>query len=367
MQQRSSKTPTLRLWLAPLIAVVTCLATTGTSTATAGQPQSRTNESITCSHYRIPVHLSPHSPKTYSVYGQWCHPKSYTPAVVQLLVHGFTYTHTYWNFPGFHGKYSYRNRMNHAGYGTFAIDRIGNGKSSHPDGAKITVDTNRNVLHDVVQWMRNGGLPGKKDRKIISVGHSYGTAVVYREAARYQDVDGVVGTGALHIPGAVGLGELATYTRPAAKNNRLRHKTGLDPMYVTTTNAGRSIFYNKKDADPAVIAADARQKDTYTVPELATVAKYVLPTVTPNIHVPTLVAAGQRDKIHCLQGNGAALESCANSQTLKRAEQPLWSSDAHLQTYVLPKAGHSINLAKNAPAWYGRALKWFREFFPVSD
>src|SRR5690349_18726085 len=50
-----------------------------------------------CIHYTVPVHLSVLALATYRVATWLCYPQ--TPgSTVQLLVHGATYSHLYWDF-----------------------------------------------------------------------------------------------------------------------------------------------------------------------------------------------------------------------------------------------------------------------------
>lgn len=64
-----------------------------------------TNDPV-CRDVTVKTGLSGTAPQTVSVYGQYCLPAGSVPKTVQLLVHGATYSHIYWNFPGFGGYYS---------------------------------------------------------------------------------------------------------------------------------------------------------------------------------------------------------------------------------------------------------------------
>ena len=79
----------------------------------------------TCAAYALPVRIADPGPADQTMWGQLCYRGDREPGTVQLLVHGATYNHLYWNFPYGNGYYSYVDAATAAGYATFDIDRIG--------------------------------------------------------------------------------------------------------------------------------------------------------------------------------------------------------------------------------------------------
>jgi len=71
---------------------------------------------LTCSARTLPVALTDPGPAGQTLWGQLCYRGSQEPAIVQLLVHGVTYNHLYWNFPHGNGYYSYVDAATAAGY-----------------------------------------------------------------------------------------------------------------------------------------------------------------------------------------------------------------------------------------------------------
>ncbi|GGL12333.1 hypothetical protein [Nocardia jinanensis] len=57
--------------------------------------------------------------------------------------------------------------------------------------------------------------------------------------------------------------------------------------------------------------------------------------------------------------SGAQCEEadCSDADALRRSERPYFPK-ADLATYVLPRAGHSMNLALNGPEFLQRATQW---------
>ncbi|MDN5749903.1 MAG: alpha/beta hydrolase [Pseudonocardia sp.] len=84
-----------------------------------------------------------------------------------------------------------------AGYATASIDRLGNGDSTHPISAAVTVDSNATALHQVVQALRAGEIEGPEGTSpafddVALVGHSYGSITSSFAASRYGGADALV-------------------------------------------------------------------------------------------------------------------------------------------------------------------------------
>ncbi|HVW45146.1 MAG TPA: alpha/beta fold hydrolase [Amycolatopsis sp.] len=297
------------------------------------------------------------------VYGRLCEPGGRPATVLQVLVHGGTYSHTYWDFAGFDGKYSYTDVMNRAGYGTLAIDLLGVGNSSHPSSVLLTAEAEARVVHDVVQAARSGRF-GTAYGRVVTVGHSIGSVTSVLEAALYHDVDGVAASGFSHSPGPVGLARLAVYARPAQLDPVTRSQVPpLDLGYLSAPGSHAAVFYGAGDADPAVVEADEATRSPLAAGFLATFPTYL--PLTSAITAPVLVADGQLDVMFCGQGGGGSLTDCATDDSLRVSEAPFFGQTPDLETFVLPGAGHILNLTRDAPAWYARALGWFESHFPA--
>jgi pimeloyl-ACP methyl ester carboxylesterase len=319
-----------------------------------------------CSDVKISTGLSETAPQNLLVYGQFCEPSSKTSKTVQVLVHGGTYSRTYWNFLGFGGQYSYSNYMNHAGYATLAIDLLGVGGSDHPPSGLVTIYSEAYAIHSAIQAARSGAL-GHSFAKVILAAHSLGTLTADIEAATYQDEDGFIATGTSHGPGLLGLVEIFAHATP----------TLLDPVtapqippgdlgYLTVVGA-RPTFYSGGAVDPAVEAADEATRQPDPGGYVVTLAPYIVATPllqTNEINAPVLLVNGTGDAVFCIQGGGLATTNCATSETLYTWERPYYSTAARLQTFVLPDSGHDINLVPNAQLWYAQALQWARQVAP---
>ena len=105
-----------------------------------------------------------------------------------VLVHGASDTHTVFDFaPGFRAARALARR----GFGVLAVDRVGYGASSRPDGDSLDFEVQAAQLHEVIQAARSGAL-GFTPPAIVTMGPSLGADVIIVEAGTYHDVDGVV-------------------------------------------------------------------------------------------------------------------------------------------------------------------------------
>jgi pimeloyl-ACP methyl ester carboxylesterase len=307
----------------------------------------------TCSAVRVPVGLGPGLPDSYQISGDLCLPAGGVPATVQVLVAGATYNRAYWDFPYEPATYSYVRAMLAAGYATLNIDPLGTGQSSRPLSALVTIASGAYAVHQVIQAARDGSA-GTSFSRVILVSHSMGTALAWNEAASYHDVNGLIATGNVHVPSLLTAVPAVATLAPAFLDPKFA-SAGLDPGYLTTRPGTRgSDFYNAADADPAVIAVDESLKDTVTATFLATYFVEDINLDTSRIQVPVLIAVGQDDSIMC--GTGGT--NCSTSAALLNAEAPFYSPAACLQSYVLPGAGHDLNLSLNAQSFFGVAARW---------
>lgn len=324
----------------------------------AGAAHAQEASGASCRQLSVPVAIGGDSAAV--IHAQLClpggtgSPATGTPQTVQVLVPGATYSGSYWNFPYEPEKYSYVDAMLAAGYATLDLDPLGTGRSSHPLSALVTIASDADAVHQVIQDARNGDF-GIRFARVLLVGHSMGTAVAWREAAAYRDIDGLIATGNVHHPSLPGAAQGVTDLYPALADPRFA-RAGLDPGYLTTRPGTRgAVFYNEADADPRVIALDEKTKDTATATYAATYFAEDVDADTSRITVPVLIAAGQDDRLMCVGVGGV---DCSSSASLLRSEAPFYGRAACLRAFVLPRAGHDLNLSLNAASFFAEAARW---------
>lgn len=301
---------------------------------------------VHCQEVRVPVEYTGGAGQ---VSGTLCAPPG--AHAVQLLVHGYSYARHYWDFPYQPDKYSYVRRAHQAGYATLAIDRIGDGKSTHPAGAQLTWDTAAHTVHQVVSALRDGSL-GTAFRKVVLVGHSYGAVTSYLEAGRYHDVDAMIVQGIAHRVDLPDLTlRLIGQSPPAALDKKFAN-SGYDPLYVTTQAGKRDLFYENSNADAKVIEIDEQLKQTAGLLEIPTAAAYLANNPNKTTNIPVLTVNADKDPFFC----GPLAADCSSDQALANFERPFYGPNAIVEAATLQGGGHDVNLEHTAPQAYDRML-----------
>ncbi|KAJ6555612.1 hypothetical protein DFH09DRAFT_1491808 [Mycena vulgaris] len=250
---------------------------------------------------------------TYDIYGVFCRPEPTAlknSDVLQLLVHGFSYTNQYWS-PGIEefNNYSYTAFSCDSGLSSFAIDSLGAGLSSRPENASdVQLPTGAAVLSQLARHLKcTPILPGLKAfTKIIGIGHSAGSGLFNFGAI----VDGVHSPFAgLILTGLISLTEPPSFPNPptsARDVDPIRWGT-LDPAYITTDD--RAFFYPSDTTIPAAYFTGR-------------VAKVV----------------DSEDQLVCTANR------CTDVAALTAEEGVLWPAAASFELVVSQGSGHDLNL-----------------------
>jgi pimeloyl-ACP methyl ester carboxylesterase len=267
-----------------------------------------------------------------------------TADTVQLLVHGYSYSRYYWDFPYQPETYSYVHAAARAGYPTLAIDRLGDGRSTRPPGRLLTWQNAALTVARAVTALRDGSL-GTAFDKVILVGHSYGSVTSFLVAARHPGVDALIITGAAHRVNLLEINRLLLNSPPAGDSP--------DPLYVTTRRDFRGFLYRTANADPEVIAVDERLKETAGVFEVPSALPYLWNGVSRTTNIPVLTVIGNHDQLFA---KWAA--DCSSDAALAAFERRFYGPLATVEGAVIPGAGHDLNLERTAPETYARMLRF---------
>jgi pimeloyl-ACP methyl ester carboxylesterase len=306
-----------------------------------------------CAQLSFQVSLAEGQPADSTVAAWLCTRGSIDGRTIQVLLHGATYDHNYWDFPLMPEQYSYVRAATKAGYATLNLDCLGSGSSSHPDPDGLTLDVAAFAVHQIIGTLRNGSMVvpdfGRvHSRRVMLVGHSLGSYISAIEASRYDDVDGVILSGYSHTAGP-GIAVAQSSVYPGAFDPKFAG-LGLPFDYLTTLPGTRgAAFYDAPLADPSIIAEDEQLKQTVAVGELIEVPSSYPASL--GIQVPTLVADGDFDSIDC------NAPSCSASGTLAN-EASNFGPAACVEVVDIPSSGHDLNLHRNAPVWFGVATSW---------
>jgi pimeloyl-ACP methyl ester carboxylesterase len=298
------------------------------------------------------VALSPDEPADYEVYGRLCARGSIHNKTMQILLHGGSYDHRYWDWPVDPSQYSYVEAMTAAGYATLSIDRIGTGLSSHPaNAAAVTLHSSAYTVHQIVQQLREGQhvVPrfGRLHaRRIELVGFSLGSFIATIEASTYDDVDGVVLTAYSHT---LGPAAIASFDLAYPANLEPAFADLPDNYLPTLPGVRPSLFFYTPGVDPAILALDEQIKQTYTVGELAD----IFPSMPESlgVKVPVLLVVGDRDLMSCEAPSCTATGSLAN-------EAASYAPQAGFEMVIIPDAGHSLNLHYAASSAFAAIREW---------
>ena len=118
-----------------------------------GDDDERRDGDVQVDQVFFPVQLS--DGNTYQIAGYLYHQGPPANSVIQVAVHGATHFHLYWDNPPINGiSYSYARYMARRGYTVLAIDQLGTGASSQPDGDFVNLDQTANALHQVLASLR---------------------------------------------------------------------------------------------------------------------------------------------------------------------------------------------------------------------
>jgi pimeloyl-ACP methyl ester carboxylesterase len=288
----------------------------------------------------------PASPR-YRIAGWLCTPP-HPNGTVQVLLSGYTYDHTYWTTPD--PAADWVSAALGSGQSVYMIDRVGVGASDKPPADQITADTEATVTHQIVTALRDGALGHY--RKVVGVGHSYGSIVWMAEAASHHDVDALVLTGILHGLSPDQITNFANDLYPAVADPKFAY-TVLPAGYLTTQPGTRAKFFlDANTALPGAAAWDEASKSTGTSGEL-TFTPETETSFSKHIRVPVLTIVGADDALLC-----TADLPCGTGAQLCQRERPDYAVTTPLAMASIPETGHSITLHRTAPAAEAIANRW---------
>jgi pimeloyl-ACP methyl ester carboxylesterase len=253
--------------------------------------------------------------------------------VLQVLIHGNSYDHRYWNADQVNGRdYSYVRYMSQRGHDLLAIDLPGVGASDKPDGHAVSLAAVGAAVSELVTSLKKGtALPHTHDH-ISLVGHSMGAAIAMYAEARWPAADSLVVTATGFFP-----------ERPRSAWAPGVREALLGEPYALLPGEGRLKFYHQPQADPEVIAYDNETLRTSMPSGLW--SDCITLQDDPNagfadVTCPVFLQLGEFDPI-------------LPAQFIEQ-ERAIYSAAPVVEVDALAEMGHSFNLHRNAErSWSG--------------
>jgi alpha-beta hydrolase superfamily lysophospholipase len=164
-------------------------------------------------------------------------------------------------------------------------------------------------------------------------------------------VTALIATGAAHRVNFARMTQLILNSPPVSRNPDF---DVADPIYVTTRRDWRGFLYNEANADPEVIAADEKLKQTAGMLEIPSALPYLVNGVNKATDIPVLTVIGDADQLFASWGAA----DCSSDAALAAFERRFYGPGATVEGMVIPGGGHDINLERTAPKAYDRMLEF---------
>jgi pimeloyl-ACP methyl ester carboxylesterase len=265
---------------------------------------------------------------------------SYQNRPLQVLVHGTTYNHSYWDFQSVNGQsYSYARYMAAQKYAVLAVDLPGTGESDKPAGDQLGLLDTASAVRQIVEAMRSGANPVSHPfNSIVLVGHSAGAITATYAQSTWHVADALVVTASRHL-----IGDVLNLPVTQAILPQLFQLVSVFqavPYFPLPPDVRAGLFYFPPSTDPSVVALDNATADLWTSGQLlSTFFAFLNPAIDQpgNVTGPVLIQLGTYDALF--------------PAALPEIERSLWTSTSP-DIQELADIGHDFNLHLNhAEGW----------------
>jgi pimeloyl-ACP methyl ester carboxylesterase len=333
---------------------------------------------------------------TYTIRGTHCTSsvESENNGRLQVLVHGILGSRYYWSAldppslgfePFANGNYSHVDYALSQGYDTLAVDRLGNGRSDHPNPFAIHTPFQVEAMNQYLTSIRAGVL-GTTPREIIWIGHSWGSILGSALVAKYpQALERIILTGWTAFVSKAGLTALRGMSPWPARLVKPHRFPGLALGYLHPTNElGFEALNFYAGADPGTISHydRAAPKRVQSVVGTVAVTELVSPTFfngvpAPSFHGKVLVVTGQHDEFFCAQsyfpghadcgaggsgGKGGSWGDVVDDKTyLGKSGTKVFPNAARYDYFVPANAGHGLHVHYSHRDTAAAVTEWLKE------
>ncbi|THH31553.1 hypothetical protein EUX98_g2644 [Antrodiella citrinella] len=237
---------------------------------------------------------------SYNIYAELFVPNGWNTTgtgVLEFTVHGLTLDHTYWYINGPGSDLNYVEASINAGNAIFVFDRLGNGKSDKPDGIKeVQMSVHIAVVEALISFLRNTGVEGFSFKRMVGVGHSYGSNILANLIAINANVfDALVLTGFTMDTQATPTVTASLAFAIASQVNRTAFGS-LSNSYTTPESSINlhQAFFHFPDFPQSALDFLLEHRGVITVGEVLTLGQ-TLSTVVPNFTAPLLIVTADKD------------------------------------------------------------------------
>lgn len=299
---------------------------------------------------------------TFNIHAQLCVPRSSEKSdILQIATHGVHYDSRYWDSEYQPESHSYVNAVLKAGYSILTYDRLGVGQSDIPDAYTVVqAPLEQEILRQLTLMARNGTLykfaektkPADpafkalpKPRKIVHVGHSFGSFLTSAFIANYGPLsDGAIITGYLLTQNLASAGSTSFNVEYAATSNPLYNRPS---GYVVCQKSGiQNIFFAgdlKTAYTPELLDYGNDIKQPVPIGEFAS-AFWLLGLTGPSFKGPVQYMLPEFDFYVCRGDCKGLANVTALNETYPKATA--------IEVAIQPNTGHALPLHNNATAGF---------------
>ncbi|TKY91045.1 hypothetical protein EX895_001044 [Sporisorium graminicola] len=299
--------------------------------------------------------------RSFKINGYYCTPKQggREDSALWNLVHGIGFDSSYWDF-SLAPEYSVVKHAASYGYSTFRYDRLGTGESETPRGGGFDVvraQTEVAILQGVLGKLRNSTqVGGKRHRKIVGVGHSYGsiqTQAVTQQTPELLDAAVLTGytSNATNLPAYLHAASYSIANRIFP--SRLANKPA--QWLVTGSNASDILaFFYPPFYSQASFDLSRSTEQPVTLGSLFTVG--AVGGKADNFTGPVQVVNGAKDFIFCSSNCYAG----PDGKDIPSGVQGLYPKASNFTSYIAEDTGHGITAHYSQPMVAEEIAKWIK-------
>ncbi|WVQ64968.1 uncharacterized protein L199_003138 [Kwoniella botswanensis] len=297
---------------------------------------------------------------SYQLWFEYCRPKSGVVKGIYQAHHGLVGNAGYWNVQADDYKtYSFAENAAANGWATLSYDRLGVGRSAHPDGSDIVqmpLEIQQSI--SIADALREGSLGdiGSFDR-IVGIGHSYGSALLTGVSALSPSTfDAIVLTGFSNnvTEGPLGLFSFQSTIVSVAYPERF---AGYPNDYVITPSQTNDQieFSHYPNYTQEALDSFTDTKGEFTLGQQYSVG-FPFTLNRENYTHPVLVVTGENDGVFC--SANCYITSLDPPATQLDTTKVLFPSVNNFQTVVINDTAHGINFHRTAKEAYERIFEF---------